>query len=65
MKFRVYFGSIISLLDMYTDIEAVVRFFDEGNNHFAYANIAFIATSLLIQLLVTFLHRLHFKGCGP
>jgi len=52
MKFRVYFGALISLLDMYTDIEAIVRFFGEGKNDFAYANIAFIAVSLICQLIV-------------
>ena len=57
MKFRVYFGAIISLLDIYTDIEAIVRFFDEGNDHYAYANIAFVGVSLSIQLLVVFVQN--------
>jgi len=57
MKFRVYFGATISLLDVYTDIEAIVRFFKEGNDHFAYANIAFVGVSLLVQLLVTYLQN--------
>jgi len=57
MKFRVYFGAIISLLDVYTDIDAIVRFFKEGNDHFAYANIAFVAVSLVIQLLTVFLQN--------
>ena len=54
LKFRVYFGAIISLLDMYTDIEAIVRFFKEGNDHFAYANIVFVWVSLCGQLLTVY-----------
>ena len=55
MKFRVYFGAIISLLDVYTDIESIVRFFDEGNDHFAYANIVFVGVSLFGQLVCVWL----------
>ena len=39
---------------MYTDIDAIVRFFKEGNNHFAYANIGFVAMSLMLQLLTVY-----------
>ena len=57
MKFRVYFGALTSLLDIYTDIDAIVRFFKEGNVHFAYANIAFVGVSLLCQLIVVFIQN--------
>ena len=52
MKFRVYSGAVLSLLDLATDIETIFRFWKEGNFSFAKANIAFIAASLLLQLLI-------------
>ena len=54
MKFRVYLGALISLLDMYTDIETILRFFNEGNNGFAWANVSFVITSLVIQIVVAY-----------
>ena len=52
-KYRAYLGAItcISLLDVYTDFEAIRRFFKEGNSGFAWANVSFVAASLMLQLL--------------
>ena len=57
-RYRLYLGAIISLLDIYTDIDAIVRFFEEGNAHFAYANIAFVAVSLVIQLILVYVQNM-------
>jgi len=62
MKFRVYLGAIISLLDTYTDFEAIVRFFKEGNTHFAYVNMAFVAVSVFLQLLTAVLIQNRKRG---
>ena len=54
MKFRLYFGAFISLLDMFTDIQAIVRFFEEGRDGFAWTNLSFIGVCLILQLLVVY-----------
>ena len=59
LKFRVYFGALLSLLDLWTDIETIVRFFEEGNTNFAYANLVFIAGALLLHLMATVFQNRH------
>jgi len=51
-NFRLYCGAALSIMDMVTDVAAIYRFFMLGNYGFAWANIAFIAASLLIQLII-------------
>jgi len=51
-KFRIYFGAGLSLLDMWTDIMTIVRFFKKGRDGSAYASMCFIAASLIVQLLI-------------
>jgi len=53
-KFRLYTGAALSIMDMVTDFMTIIRFFGEGNNHFAWANIAFIGANIFIQLIIVF-----------
>jgi len=53
-KFRLFFGAALSILDLLTDIQTIVRFINEGKNGFAKASIAFIGVSLLLQILIAF-----------
>ena len=48
-----YLGALISILDVLTDVDTIIRFYNEGNNHFAIANLVFIAVSLLLHLIAT------------
>jgi len=56
-KFRLYTGAALSIMDMVTDVMTIIRFFDEGNNHFALANIAFIISNLVLQLIMVFVQN--------
>ena len=53
-KFRLYTGAALSIMDMITDILAILRFIQKGNYAFAYANIAFIGVSLFFQLVTVY-----------
>jgi hypothetical protein len=53
-KFRLFFGAGLSILDLLTDIQTIVRFLNQGKNGFAKASAAFIGMSLLLQLLAAF-----------
>ena len=57
LKFRLYSGAALSMLDLFTDLQTVYRFFNEGRNSFAYLNIAFICVSLILQLLVSWVQN--------
>ena len=53
-KFRLFTGAVLSIMDMITDIAAIYRFFKLGQTGFAWANIAFIAACLSIQLGIVY-----------
>ena len=53
-KFRLYSGAVLSIVDMITDTLAIIRFFKQGNNHSAWANIAFIGSSLFFQVIIVY-----------
>ena len=42
------------MLDVFTDFDSIIRFFEEGNNTFALANLFFVGLSLLFQLGVVY-----------
>ena len=52
MKWRVWLGSSLSVLDMTTDIVTIVNFYAEGRGGFARASIGMIALSLGLQVLM-------------
>ena len=37
-------------MDFSTDLESIIRFYEEGNDHFAYLNLVFVAVSLFLQM---------------
>ena len=53
-KFRLYIGATLSIMDMITDTLAILRFLKNGQDRFAYANIAFICVNVLLQLLLVY-----------
>ena len=58
MKFRVYTGAALSLLDLFTDIETIIRFTRQGKTpHFAFLNILFICVSLCFQLCLVYVQN--------
>ena len=48
-KFRLYMGAVLSMVDLLTDLATIYRFWKQQNYVFAYANLAFIGLSLLLQ----------------
>ena len=53
-KFRLFFGAFLSILDLLTDLETIIRFYREGRTSYAFTNLAFIGGCSLLQILVAF-----------
>ena len=51
-NFRLYSGAFLSIMDTVTDLAAIYRFWMMGQYVFVYANIVFIAASLLFQWIL-------------
>ena len=52
MKFRLYSGAALTLLDSATDINAIYTYFVEGRDIYGWTNLAFILVSLLLQFVI-------------
>ena len=57
MAFRVITGAVISGVDVFTDILAIARFFNEGLRGFAVASICMIGLCMVVQLLLVYLQN--------
>jgi len=53
-KFRLYFSAALSIMDLLTDIQVIYFFYKTGSYNYALINIAFIASNLLVQLLLAY-----------
>ena len=51
IKFRVYFGAGLSILDCGTDLVSIKRFYDADEMFYCYMNLGFIIASIFFQLI--------------
>jgi len=53
LKFRVYSGAVLSMMDMVSDIVMIVQFFEEEKDFYAKAVLTSIVSNLALQVLMT------------